>query len=149
MTLAITSSTSSSCSTGRTPASQPRGLDADLAKAQSELANWVHCPSSKTPEGKAKIEEVSARVDAIKGKMKKAEESPQIVAQPAARTVQIYRSQADAAQSCRGKFGSQIGGKLGGSFGYNHGGNFGTGRGNTPAGVLRPGQLPERLRLKV
>ena len=96
MAFAIASSTSSSYSTGGMPASQPRGLDADLAKAQSELANWVHCPSSKTPEGKAKIEEVSARVDAIKGKMKKAEESPQIVAQPAARTVQIYRSQADA-----------------------------------------------------
>ena len=96
MTLAITSSTSSSCSTGRTPASQPRGLDADLAKAQSELADWVHCPSSKTPEGKAKIEEVSARVDAIKGKIKKAEEGPKVAAQPAAQTVQTHRSQADA-----------------------------------------------------
>ena len=96
MSFAIAFSTSPAYSTGGRLAPQPRGLDADLAKAQSELADWVHCPSSKTPEGKAKIEEVSAKVDAIKGQMKKAEEGPQIVAQPAARTEQTHRSQADA-----------------------------------------------------
>jgi hypothetical protein len=65
---------------GSTPAvaaekPRPVNLDADLAKAEGQLADWVACPSRKTPEGKAKIEEISAKVDTIKAKLKSADES--------------------------------------------------------------------------
>lgn len=52
----------------------PANLDADLAKCQSQLSDWVHCVSAKTPEGKAKIEAISTQIDAIKEKMRQAEE---------------------------------------------------------------------------
>ena len=69
----VASATSTPNFAGRVP--QPANLDADLAKAQSQLADWVACPSCKTPEGKAKIEEISAKVDTIKSKLKAAEDS--------------------------------------------------------------------------
>jgi hypothetical protein len=54
---------------------RPAGLDADLAKAESQLADWVHCPSSKTPEGKAKIAQCQSNVDQIKAKLKAADDA--------------------------------------------------------------------------
>ncbi|HEY4080888.1 MAG TPA: hypothetical protein VGM81_09335 [Burkholderiaceae bacterium] len=50
--------------------SRPAGLDMDLAEAQRQLADWVACPSGKTPEGKQKIAEISAKLVEIKSKMK-------------------------------------------------------------------------------
>jgi hypothetical protein len=41
-------------------------LAADLEKARKQLSDTVNCASSKTPEGKQKVEELSAKVSAIK-----------------------------------------------------------------------------------
>lgn len=37
-------------------------LEAKLSQYKQKLADWVSCPSSKTPEGKAKIKEFSDKV---------------------------------------------------------------------------------------
>lgn len=55
--------------------SRPAGLDADLAKWQGQLADWVNCVSAKTPEGKAKIDQISAKISSIKTRMKEAEKA--------------------------------------------------------------------------
>lgn len=52
-----------------------RALDADLAKSEVQLSDWVHCVSAKTPRGKEKIAEISARVSNIKEQMKRAEQA--------------------------------------------------------------------------
>jgi len=46
------------------------GLDVQLDKYKGQLANWVNCPSCKTPEGKAKIQELSDKIAAIEKKIK-------------------------------------------------------------------------------
>ena len=65
---------SGSSSAGASP-SGGRTLDAQLAKSQVQLSDWTHCVSAKTPQGKQKIAEISAKVDDIKAKMKAAEQS--------------------------------------------------------------------------
>ncbi len=61
-----------------------RALDADLARCEVQLSDWTHCVSAKTPRGKEKIAEIGARVDAIKAKMKAAEQpAPKQVDAPA------------------------------------------------------------------
>ena len=67
------SANASAESLGATP--PPAGLDAALAKSQSQLADWVCCPSATTSAGKAKIAEISERIDTIKAQMQKAEQS--------------------------------------------------------------------------
>jgi hypothetical protein len=47
----------------------------ELAKCESQLSDWVHCASSKTSAGKAKIAEITNKIDSIKADMKKADES--------------------------------------------------------------------------
>lgn len=42
------------------------GLDAQLARYRTQLADWRGCPSCNTPEGKAKIAEISDKISAIK-----------------------------------------------------------------------------------
>ena len=51
------------------------GLDVELANCERQLSDWVHCASAKTPEGKAKIEELTAKHDAIKAKMQVEEQA--------------------------------------------------------------------------
>jgi hypothetical protein len=46
------------------------GLDVQLDKYNVQLADWVNCPSCKTPEGKAKIQELSDKIAAIKQKIR-------------------------------------------------------------------------------
>ena len=46
------------------------GLEAQLAQYQVQLADWVNCPSCKTPEGKAKIAAISAKISDIEQRMK-------------------------------------------------------------------------------
>ena len=46
------------------------GLDVQLDKCKGQLADWVNCPSCKTPEGNAKIQEVSDKIAAIEQKIK-------------------------------------------------------------------------------
>ena len=53
--------------------------DAQLAKREAELSDWVHCPSSKTPEGKAKIAQISAQIDTLKAQIVKAQDAKKSV----------------------------------------------------------------------
>ena len=41
-------------------------LEMQLARYQAQLADWVGCPSCNTPEGKAKIRELSDKVSETK-----------------------------------------------------------------------------------
>jgi len=52
----------------------PAGGDAVLAKLETQLSDWVNCPSGKTQEGKAHIAEINRQIDTVKAQMKKAEE---------------------------------------------------------------------------
>ena len=72
MVSAVTATASVESLTATPP---PAGLDAALAKSQSQLADWVCCPSATTSTGKAKIAEISDRIDAIKAQMQKAEQA--------------------------------------------------------------------------
>jgi hypothetical protein len=79
MTQALTAVSSSATVVAPTAGLQtprPMGLDAELAKCQGQLSDWVHCVSASTPEGKAKIEEISARIGAIKEALKQADSVP-------------------------------------------------------------------------
>lgn len=51
------------------------GLDTQLAKLQTQLADWVNCPSCKTPEGKAKIAEISGQIKAVEQRMQAREQT--------------------------------------------------------------------------
>jgi len=53
------------------PETRTPSLDAELSTARAQLEDWVTCPSTKTPEGKAKIKEVTAKFDAIKAQIAK------------------------------------------------------------------------------
>jgi hypothetical protein len=55
----------------------------ELAKCESQLSDWVNCPSSKTSAGKAKIAEITGKIQTIKAQMKKAEDAKAV---PAAQT---------------------------------------------------------------
>lgn len=76
------SASSSGVSSGSTstPASKPAGLKAELAKTEVQLADWVYCPSSKTPEGKHKIEQITQHIDQIKARISGAEKASEPVA---------------------------------------------------------------------
>jgi hypothetical protein len=60
---------------GAVPSTSGSGASGELAKFESQLSDWVHCPSCKTPEGKAKIAEITSKIDAIKNEMKRVEET--------------------------------------------------------------------------
>ena len=53
---------------------KPGNLDAEKAKCERQLADWVHCVSATTPTGKAKIAELSARLSQIDTQIKKADD---------------------------------------------------------------------------
>ena len=53
----------------------PATAGGELARLEVELSDWVHCPSCKTPAGKAKIAEITDKIDAIKAQVKAAEEA--------------------------------------------------------------------------
>ena len=46
---------------------------AELVKYESQLSDRVHCASSKTPQGKAKIAEITDKIESIKARVKRAE----------------------------------------------------------------------------
>jgi hypothetical protein len=54
---------------------RPAAADGQLAKCESQLSDWAHCPSGKTPAGRAKIEEISNQIATLKAQIKKADES--------------------------------------------------------------------------
>jgi len=66
------------------PGQSTAGLEAQLAKYQVQLVDWVSCPSCKTPDGKAKIQELSNKVSDTQQRIKAAAISPQNL-QPAVR----------------------------------------------------------------
>ena len=53
-------------------------LEGELAKCETQLADWTHCVSAKTPEGKAKIAEIRAKIDDIKASMATSTRSPSL-----------------------------------------------------------------------
>ena len=53
---------------------RPATADAQLAKCESQLSDWVHCPSGKTPAGRAKIAEISNQIATLKAQIKQADE---------------------------------------------------------------------------
>jgi hypothetical protein len=53
------------------PGTRTPSLDAELNTVRAQLEDWVTCPSAKTPEGKAKIKEVTAKFDSIKAQIAK------------------------------------------------------------------------------
>lgn len=48
-------------------------LEAQLNRYQIQLADWCNCPSGKTPEGKAKIQQIQAKADAVKAQLDRIE----------------------------------------------------------------------------
>lgn len=46
-------------------------LEAQLSRYQTQLADWCNCPSGKTPAGKEKIQELQAKVDAVKAQLER------------------------------------------------------------------------------
>ena len=42
-----------------------------MRTCRAQLADWVTCPSAKTPEGKAKIQQITSKLDSIKEQIKK------------------------------------------------------------------------------
>ncbi len=71
----VSAVTAVTASAEATSGPQPAGLDAALAKSEGQLADWVCCPSAKTPEGKAKIAQISDQIGAIKAQMQKSEQA--------------------------------------------------------------------------
>jgi hypothetical protein len=46
------------------------GLEVQLDTYKKQLADWVDCPSGKTPEGKKKIEDLNNKVSVTKARIK-------------------------------------------------------------------------------
>ena len=44
-------------------------LEAQLNRYQIQLSDWCNCPSGKTPEGKAKIQQIQDQTDAVKAQL--------------------------------------------------------------------------------
>ncbi len=68
-------STTSSAAVAPAPQAAPANASAELAKYQSQLSDWIHCASSKTSEGKAKIAEITDKIESIKAQVKRAEDT--------------------------------------------------------------------------
>jgi hypothetical protein len=55
-------------------------LQAQLQRYEQQLSECINCASAKTPEGKADIEAISARIRQVKGRMVQADETPKVAA---------------------------------------------------------------------
>jgi hypothetical protein len=44
-------------------------LEGQLNRYQLQLADWCHCVSANTPEGKAKIQDLTNKVDAVQAQL--------------------------------------------------------------------------------
>lgn len=53
---------------------RPAAADGQLAKCESQLSDWVHCPSGKTPAGRAKIAEISNQIATLKAQIEQTDE---------------------------------------------------------------------------
>jgi len=73
MVSVVSSSIASFSGAGSAGSRQSVGLDAQLAQCQRQLGDWTACASAKTPEGRAKIQELSDKIGQIKAEMQKAD----------------------------------------------------------------------------
>ncbi len=67
MVQAISSSSSGAAFAGAAPAFA--SLQAQLQRYEQQLSDCINCATAKTPEGKADIEAISARIGQLKGRM--------------------------------------------------------------------------------
>jgi hypothetical protein len=63
----------------------PGGAQAQLAKLQSDLSDWVHCVSCHTPEGQAKIAEITAKIQDLQKSVSAADDRKQATLEAAQR----------------------------------------------------------------
>jgi len=73
MPSAITFGASSAASTYSGGAPSATSLQAQLQRYQTQLSDCVNCASAKTPEGKADIQAISARISEIKQRVEQTE----------------------------------------------------------------------------
>ncbi|HEX7747442.1 MAG TPA: FlxA-like family protein [Bordetella sp.] len=57
----------------QTPGGSVGALQAQLQKCQNQLADWVGCPSGKTPQGQAKIQQIQSQTASIKAQLARIE----------------------------------------------------------------------------
>ena len=76
---------SSALSHGFGPRTSAATLEAQLNRYEIQLADWCHCGSAKTPEGKAKIQEITDKADAVKAQLEKINQ-----AKPAQQAAPLY-----------------------------------------------------------
>ena len=65
----------SSAASAPAPQAAPANASAELAKYEAQLSDWVHCASSKTSQGKAKIAEITHKIESVKAQVKRAEDA--------------------------------------------------------------------------
>jgi hypothetical protein len=69
---AITAGSAAAAGSAGGAGASPASLDAQLNTCRAQLEDWVTCPSSKTPEGKAKVEALTARFAALERQIEQA-----------------------------------------------------------------------------
>jgi septal ring factor EnvC (AmiA/AmiB activator) len=116
MTNAISIGATLSAAAGAAPARRAPSLDAELNTARAQLEDWVTCPSATTPEGKAKIAQLSAKAESIKSRIAQADatqDARRADAQSAARAEGVQRATGTARDApAPPRFGSTLGGLL-------------------------------------
>jgi hypothetical protein len=66
-------------------------LRTQLTRYETQLADWCHCPSGETPEGKRKIADLQHKADAIRAELKQQQDART----PPARTVTTAETRLD------------------------------------------------------
>ena len=84
----LTAIGASSFPTGSLAGGSGAALESQLARYQVQLADWVNCPSCTTPEGKAKIRELSDKVQDVQQRIDAAENQRQRVERRRVETAQ-------------------------------------------------------------
>ena len=109
---AIARASTSPSASGAMPARTSPNLEAQMRTCRAQLADWVTCPSAKTPEGKAKIEQISSKLDSIKNQIKQSgvsSSSAEPAAQPDGSLESPHRAEAGAAKlAASGQIGSNV-----------------------------------------
>ena len=59
-------------------------LQADIDACRRQLADWVTCPSAKTPQGHARIQQIAARMAAAQSRLDAAAAGPPTGSSPPA-----------------------------------------------------------------
>ena len=84
------SQAASAYSSGGAPSAA--SLQAQLQRYQKQLSDCVNCPSSKTPQGKADIQAISARISQVKQSIEQAANAQANPAVPSQSTGQACTS---------------------------------------------------------